>query len=161
MAKYVDDFGVGVFTGVNEVLDKNETGALLTYGGIHQIIVPVKVVEGVVCPSDNAASGTGFGRGAAKIPAGALIKACYLAIREPATSGDITVGLYKADGTAIKLGADDAVLLEDDADSAGLIVGNGNFLLEKTSVDAFIKVTPTANATAYADADMDIIVEYV
>ena len=159
MAKYVDSFGVGVFVGTDEVVNENETSSLLTYGAISQIIVPVKVVDGVLCPSDNAASGTGFGRGAAKIPAGAVIKDCYLVVRGAAdTSATLDVGTYDDEGTAI-----DADGLLDGAaiDATGLVNTTAGALIgTKVAKDSYIKVDGTV-ADFLSTTDIDLVVEFI
>lgn len=158
MAKYVSDFGVGVFTGIDEVINENETSSLLTYGAVSQVIVPVKVVNGVLAPADNSASGTGFGRGAAKIPAGAVIKDCFLVIRTPAAaSSTLDVGTYKANGTAIDA---DGLLDGAATDTAGLINTTAGALIgTKVTEDSYIKVTGTA--ADFADVDIDLVVEFI
>jgi hypothetical protein len=158
MAKYESDFNIGVFTGIDEVENQNQTSSLLTYGAVSQLIVPLKVVSGTLCPADNAASGTGFGRGAAKIPAGAVIKACYLVIRTAgAASSTVDVGTYKANGTAI----DADGLLDGAATSATGLVSTvaGALIGTKVAEDSYIKVTGTASS--FTDADIDIVVEFI
>lgn len=158
MAKYESDFDIGVFTGIDEVENENQTSSLLTYGAVSQVIVPVKVVNGTLCPADNAATGTGFGRGAAKIPAGAVIKSCFLVIRTAAAaSSTIDVGTYKADGTAIDA---DGLLDGAATDTAGLIDTTAGALIgTKVAEDSYIKVTGTASD--FADVDIDLVVEFI
>lgn len=163
MAKYVSDFGVGVFTGVDEVINKNKSSSLLTYGAVSQLIVPVQVVEGDLAPTANGADDISFGRGIAKIPAGAVIKACYLVIRTPAAaSSTLDVGTYKKDGESGNMVAIDADGLLDGAatDTAGLIDTTAGALIgTATTEDNYIGVTGTASD--FADVDIDIVVEFI
>ena len=162
MAKYESDFGIGVFTGVDEVENQNRTSSLLTYGAISQIIVPVQEVAGELAPTDNAAvldSGVfkGFDRGIAKIPAGAVIKDCYLVVRGAATSGTLDVGTYKKDGTAIDA---DGLLDGADITATGLVNTTAGALIgTKVAEDSYIKVDGTV---VFADdTDIDLVVEFI
>lgn len=162
MAKYESDFGIGVFTGIDEVENQNRTSSLLTYGAISQIIVPVQEVAGELAPTDNAAvlnSGAfkGFDRGIAKIPAGAVIKDCYLVVRGAATSGTLDVGTYKKDGTAIDA---DGLLDGADITATGLVNTTAGALIgTKVAEDSYIKVDGTV---VFADdTDIDLVVEFI
>ena len=163
MAKYVSDFGVGIFTGVDEVVNKNKTSSLLTYGAVSQLIVPVQVVEGDLAPTANGADDISFGRGIAKIPAGAVIKACYLVIRTAAAaSSTLDVGTYKKEGNSGNMVPIDADGLLDGAatDTAGLVDTTAGALIGTvTTEDNYIGVTGTASD--FADADIDIVVEFI
>ena len=158
MSKYVSDFGVGIFIGTDEVINKNKSSSLLTYGAVSQLIVPVQVVEGDLAPCANGADDVVFGRGIAKIPAGAVIKACYLVIRgAAAASSTIDVGTYKKNGTAIDA---DGLLDGAATDTAGLVDTTAGALVgTKVTEDSYIGVTGTASD--FADADIDIVVEFI
>ena len=163
MARYESDFGIGVFTGIDEVENQNRTSQLLTYGVVNQVKVPVQVVSGELAPTDNGAkyvtnAFVGFDRGIAKIPAGAIIKDCYLVIRTPAAaSSTLDVGTYKADGTAIDA---DGLLDGAATDAAGLVNTTAGALIgTKVTEDSYIKVDGTA--ADFADADIDLVVEFI
>lgn len=163
MAKYESDFGIGVFTGIDEVENQNRTSSLLTYGAVNQIVAPVQVVEGALAPTDNGAvlSGgafVGYDRGIAKIPAGAIIKDCYLVVRTPAAaSSTLDVGTYEADGTAIDA---DGLLASAATDTAGLVNTTAGALIgTQVAEDSYIKVDGTA--ADFADADIDLVVEFI
>lgn len=157
MAKYVDSFGVGIFIGTDEVVNKNKTSSLLTYGAVSQLIVPVQEVEGDLAPTANGADDVVFGRGIAKIPAGAVIKDCYLVVRGAATSGTLNVGTYEANGDAIDA---DGLLASADITSTGLVNTTAGALIgTKVAVDSYIKVTGTV---VFADdTDIDLVVEFI
>jgi len=170
MAKYESDFGIGIFTGLDEVVNQNKTSSLLTYGAVSQLIVPVQVVEGKLAPTDNAAAGSilsgimvyeGFDRGAAMIPAGAVIKDCYLVVRGATTDSSTTidVGTYEKDGTVIDA---DGLLDGAATDATGLVnTVAGALKGTKVTKDSYIKVTSTDAASKFEGVDIDIIVEFI
>ena len=158
MTQYVGDFGVERFTGVAEAGNKNETSAILRFGAVHQIVCPVKVVDGVLTPAQNLTAG--FGRGIAKVPAGSALFDAYVVVKGAAKTGaTLDVGLAEKDGTAI-----DADGLVDGADATvkGISTGAGALIDTVIAEDGYVVVAAaTGTAADFVDADITIIVEYV
>lgn len=158
MTQYLGDFGVERFTGVAEAGNKNEASAILRFGAVHQIVCPVKVVDGVLTPVANLTAG--FGRGAAKVPAGSALFDAYVVVKGAAKSGaTLDVGLAEKDGTAI-----DADGLVDGAtvDVKGISTGAGALIDAVIAEDGYVVVDAATGTDAdFADADITIIVEYV
>lgn len=158
MTQYVGDFGVERFTGAAEAGNKNETSAILRFGAVHQIVCPVKVVDGVLTPVANLT--TGFGRGIAKVPAGSALFDAYVVVKGAAKSGaTLDVGLSEKDGTPI-----DADGLVDGAavDAKGISTGAGALIDTVIAEDGYVVVDAATGTDAdFVDADITIIVEYV
>lgn len=154
MTQYKGDFGVERFTGVAEAGNKNEASAILRYGVVHQIVCPVKVVDGVLTPVANLTEG--FGRGTAKVPAGSALFDAYLVVKGAAKAGTLTVNLAKKDGSG-NLGA---LFEAASATATGIKTSESDLLDTVLAEDGFIAVEG-GNAADFEDADITIIVEYV
>ena len=158
MTQYVGDFGVERFTGAAEAGNKNETSAILRFGAVHQIVCPVKVIDGVLTPVANLT--TGFGRGIAKVPAGSALFDAYVVVKGAAKTGaTLDVGLVDKAGVAI-----DADGLVDGADVTvkGISTGTGALIDTVIAKDGYVAVVAaTGTAADFVDADITIIVEYV
>ena len=143
---------------LNEAGNKNETSAILRSGAVHQIVCPVKVVDGVLTPVANLT--TGFGRGIAKVPAGSALFDAYVVVKGTAKSGaTLDVGLAEKDGTPI-----DADGLVDGAavDAKGISTGAGALIDTVIAEDGYVVVDAATGTDAdFVDADITIIVEYV
>lgn len=162
MVKYAGDFGIDRVFGVDEAINENEASSIQHFGVIHQLKVVLKSEDGTALQPDVNTSANGFGRGSAKIPAGATIKAAYLFVNSKATTAAATVdiGTYKADGTAIDAdGLFDAAIVGTDTmkTAAGALVGT------KVTEDSYIKAVKggAEEAGAFAELDAVICIEYV
>ena len=155
MTQYLGDFGVERFTGVAEAGNKNEASAILRFGAVHQIVCPVKVVDGVLTPVANLTEG--FGRGAAKVPAGSALFDAYVVVKGVARAGNLNVGLAKKDGTELDT---DGLVVGADATAKGISTGAGALIDTVIEEDGFVVVSG-GNAADFEDADITIIVEYV
>lgn len=165
MTQYLGDFGVERFTGVAEAGNKNEASAILRYGVVHQIVCPVKVVDGVLTPAENLTKG--FGRGAAKVPAGSAIFDAYVIVKGPAAEGaNLAVNLKNeikdAEGKVTRTDYLGSLVKDSDVDvtAKGISTGAGTLIDTVIAEDGYVAVS-TGNAAAFEDADITIIVEYV
>lgn len=134
---YVSSFGVPRYNGRGEGVDnQNNAAAPSTFGMLNQVVVPVDGDNGQ--PTTNV--GTAFGRGVAKVPAGAFVVSCDLITVDKGTSSDVNVGLYQKDGTAI----DEDGLIAAGAPATGEILKGAGALVGKVvAQDGFIKATGT------------------
>lgn len=166
MAQYLGDFetkeGIKLerFTGVAEASNKNETSAILRFGAVHQIVCPVKVIDGALTPVANMT--TGFGRGAAKVPAGSAIFDAYVVVKGTAATGaTLDVGLAEKDGTAIDA---DGLVDGAAADAKGISADSvaGALINTVLAEDGYVVVDAATGTDAdFANADITVIVEYI
>jgi hypothetical protein len=157
MTQYLGDFGVERITGAEEAVNANESTSLLRFGAVHQIVCPVKVVNGKLAPAQNLTEG--FGRGAACIPAGSAVFDAYVVVKGVASgAGDLKVGTAKKDGTDVKA-ADLATA--DSVTVKGISTGAGAAIDTVVEEDRYIVVSSTATADKFVNADIKVIVEYV
>lgn len=157
MTQYLGDFGVERITGTEEAVNANETSSLLRFGAVHQLVCPVKVVNGKLTPAKNLTNG--FGRGAACIPAGSAVFDAYVVVKGVATSdGALRVGTAKKDGTDVKE-ADLATAAS--VATKGISTGAGDAIDTVVEEDRYIVVATDVPVSAFANADIKIIVEYV
>ena len=157
MTQYLGDFGVERITGTAEAVNANETSSLLRFGAVHQLVCPVKVVEGKLTPAENLTEG--FGRGIAKVPAGSALFDAYVVVKGVARAGTLNVGLAQKDGTPIDA---DGLVVGAIATAKGISTGAGALIDTVLEEDGYVVVEASAGTPAdFVDADIKIIVEYV
>jgi len=94
MSSWISDFGVVQYNGLGEGRDeKYDAAAKPSDGTINHLEVVVD--ENGPLPN----KGTGYGNGAAYVPAGALIKDATLIVEENGSADDVTLSLVKKDGS--------------------------------------------------------------
>lgn len=157
MSEYTSVFGVTRVFGLGEGADESNKSTSLGMEGIEHTLVAKLTATGPDFNKDADNDGTkdSFGRGVANIPAGAVIVSAEIAVRSFEGAGNVTVGLYKKDGTEI----DADGLFANKAIATGLLTGEGALVGESVGNAAgYLKVTGNEGLI---NPDADIVVKYI
>lgn len=94
MSEYVSKYGVTRYVGAGEGRDVKYDASAKPAEGMRNFIEVVVDENGPV-----ANKGTGFGKGQACVPAGAVVTDAYLLTESKGSAAGVTLSLVKADGT--------------------------------------------------------------
>lgn len=156
MTEYTSMFGVARVIGLGEGRDEhNGATSLGMAGAFHELKVPVTLAGvGFNKDADNDGVMDSFGRGVAHIPAGASIASVDLKTRSVEGTANVTVGLYKKDGSEIDA---DGLIAATPINEPSLFSGEGALIGTTVADAAYVKAT-VSGATAL---DAELIVLYV
>lgn len=155
MTEYTSMFGVARVVGLGEGQDvRNGASCVGMAGMFHELKIPVTLTgPDYNKDSDNDGVMDSFGRGVAHIPAGASIASVDLKTRSVEGTANITVGLYRKDGTEIAA----AGLLTGAVSEPSLFSGEGEYIGDTVEEAAYVKATVEGAAAL----DAELIVLYV